>query len=205
GDSRASPRSGTRQPPRSAGPASCSTTSGAQGRALRRAGVDELTIMALGGWRTRSMFARYAITDSRDLADAQAKLNAAFVGAPRTVLPLHRVVGDNLGTANSDEACGADAASKKRRESAPHEVARGGIEPSTPRFSVGRARKLRNTRCRKWAKSRELRGARVTPRTRGGREFKYPISTRSVPGASMLPPGRGGAPPRPSAGAGRGR
>ena len=52
-------------------------------RALRRAGVDELTIMALGGWRTRSMFARYAITDSRDLADAQAKLNAAFVGAPR--------------------------------------------------------------------------------------------------------------------------
>jgi hypothetical protein len=27
--------------------------------------VDELTIMALGGWRTRSMFARYAITDSR--------------------------------------------------------------------------------------------------------------------------------------------
>ena len=105
-------------------------------RALRRAGVDELTIMALGGWRTRSMFARYAITDSRDLADAQAKLNAAFVGAPRTVLPLHRVVGDNLGTANSDEACGAEAASKKRRKSAPHEVARGGIEPSTPRFSV---------------------------------------------------------------------
>src|SRR5262249_2374954 len=113
GDSRASPRSGTRQPPRSAGPASCSTTSGAQGRALRRAGVDELTIMALGGWRTRAMFARYSITDSRDLADAQAKLNAAFVGAPRTVLPLRRVVGDNLGTVNSNGVCGADSASKK--------------------------------------------------------------------------------------------
>jgi hypothetical protein len=54
--------------------------------------------MALGGRRTRSMFARYAITDSRDLADAQAKLNAAFTAAPRTVLPLRRAIGDTLGT-----------------------------------------------------------------------------------------------------------
>ena len=49
--------------------------------------------MALGGWRTRSMFARYAITDSSDLLEAQAKLNAAFVATPRTVLPLRRAVG----------------------------------------------------------------------------------------------------------------
>jgi integrase len=67
-------------------------------RALRRAGVDELTIMALGGWRTRTMFARYSITDSTDLAEAQAKLTAAFTTAPRTILPLRRTSGDSLGT-----------------------------------------------------------------------------------------------------------
>jgi hypothetical protein len=54
--------------------------------------------MALGGWRTRSMFARYSITDSSDLVEAQAKLNAAFAAAPRTVLPLRRAFGDTLGT-----------------------------------------------------------------------------------------------------------
>lgn len=50
-------------------------------RALRQLGVDELTIMALGGWKTRSMFARYSIVDSTDLADAQAKLDAALAHA----------------------------------------------------------------------------------------------------------------------------
>jgi hypothetical protein len=51
--------------------------------------VDELTIMALGGWKTRSMFARYAITDQKDLVEAQEKLNAAFTAASsRKVLPL---------------------------------------------------------------------------------------------------------------------
>jgi hypothetical protein len=105
-------------------------------RALRRAGVDELTIMALGGWRTRSMFARYSITDSADLVEAQAKLNAAFVGASRTVLPLRGSVGDSLGTVAPSEGNGADAAPNMRNESALRKVARGGIEPSTPRFSV---------------------------------------------------------------------
>jgi hypothetical protein len=60
-------------------------------RVLRRAGIDELTIMALGGWKTRSMFARYAITDTTDLAEAQAKLTAAFATSPaRRVVPLRR-------------------------------------------------------------------------------------------------------------------
>ena len=60
-------------------------------RALRRLGVDELTIMALGGWKTRSMFARYSIVDTQDLADAQAKLNAALAApGPRKVRPLRR-------------------------------------------------------------------------------------------------------------------
>jgi integrase len=60
-------------------------------RALRRLGVDELTIMALGGWKTRSMFARYSIVDTQDLADAQAKLDVALAAAgPRKVAPLRR-------------------------------------------------------------------------------------------------------------------
>jgi integrase len=42
-------------------------------RDFRRAGVDEGTIMALCGWRTRSMFDRYNIIDETDLADAVAK------------------------------------------------------------------------------------------------------------------------------------
>jgi integrase len=60
-------------------------------RVLRRAGVDEETIMKLGGWKTRSMFSRYAIVDERDLAEAQAKLDAALgAGGVRTVVPLRR-------------------------------------------------------------------------------------------------------------------
>jgi integrase len=58
-------------------------------RALRRAGVDELTIMARGGWKTRSMFARYSITNDQDQREAQAKLDAAFATpGSRTVVPL---------------------------------------------------------------------------------------------------------------------
>jgi integrase len=58
-------------------------------RVLRRAGIDELTIMRLGGWKTRSMFERYAIVDSRDLAEAQQKLNAALATpGPRKVVAI---------------------------------------------------------------------------------------------------------------------
>jgi integrase len=58
-------------------------------RTLRRAGVDEDTIMRLGGWKTRSMFTRYAIVDERDLADARAKFDAALrAPGSRTVVPL---------------------------------------------------------------------------------------------------------------------
>ena len=58
-------------------------------RTLRRAGIDEETIMRLGGWKTRSMFSRYAIVDERDLAEAQAKLDAVLTPtAPRQVVPL---------------------------------------------------------------------------------------------------------------------
>ena len=43
-------------------------------RNLRRAGVPETVIMKIGGWRTRSVFERYAIVSRTDLADAMRKL-----------------------------------------------------------------------------------------------------------------------------------
>lgn len=39
-------------------------------REYRRAGVPESTIMDIGGWKTRSIFKRYAISDSKDIAAA---------------------------------------------------------------------------------------------------------------------------------------
>lgn len=43
-------------------------------RNLRRAGIAETVIMKIGGWRTRSVFERYAIVSRNDLADAMRKL-----------------------------------------------------------------------------------------------------------------------------------
>jgi integrase len=43
-------------------------------RNLRRAGVPETIIMKIGGWRTRSVFERYAIVSRTDIADAMRKL-----------------------------------------------------------------------------------------------------------------------------------
>jgi integrase len=43
-------------------------------RNLRRAGVAEGVIMKIGGWRTRSVFERYAIVSRNDIADAIFKL-----------------------------------------------------------------------------------------------------------------------------------
>ena len=60
-------------------------------RTLIRAGVPEDVVMKLGGWKTRSMLTRYNVTSTDDLAEAQAKLDAA-IAAPgaRTVIPLRR-------------------------------------------------------------------------------------------------------------------
>ncbi|HEY4930058.1 MAG TPA: site-specific integrase [Terriglobales bacterium] len=46
-------------------------------RDLRREGIDESVIMKIGGWKTPSVFKRYAIVDQRDLRDAMAKLEQA--------------------------------------------------------------------------------------------------------------------------------
>ncbi len=43
-------------------------------RNLRRAGISETVIMKIGGWRTRSVFERYAIVNRNDMADAILKL-----------------------------------------------------------------------------------------------------------------------------------
>ncbi|HEV2671559.1 MAG TPA: tyrosine-type recombinase/integrase, partial [Gemmatimonadales bacterium] len=48
-------------------------------RDFRTAGVDEGTIMALCGWRTRAMFDRYNIINDADLAAAAAKRFAPTV------------------------------------------------------------------------------------------------------------------------------
>jgi integrase len=46
-------------------------------RNLRRAGIAEGVIQKIGGWKTRSVFERYAIVDQRDIADAMLKLQAS--------------------------------------------------------------------------------------------------------------------------------
>jgi integrase len=45
-------------------------------RNLRRAGVAEGVIMKIGGWKTRSVFERYAIVSQSDICDAMTKLEA---------------------------------------------------------------------------------------------------------------------------------
>ena len=45
-------------------------------RNLRKAGVAEGVIMKIGGWRTRSVFERYAIVSQTDIADALSKLES---------------------------------------------------------------------------------------------------------------------------------
>ncbi len=45
-------------------------------RNLRRAGVAEGVIMKIGGWKTRSVFERYAVIAQSDVADAMQKLEA---------------------------------------------------------------------------------------------------------------------------------
>ena len=45
-------------------------------RNLRRAGIAEGVIMKIGGWRTRSVFERYAIVSQTDIAEALRKLES---------------------------------------------------------------------------------------------------------------------------------
>jgi integrase len=45
-------------------------------RNLRRAGISETVIMKIGGWKTRSVFDRYAIVNRGDIAEAMQKLES---------------------------------------------------------------------------------------------------------------------------------
>ena len=63
---------------------------------MRRAGIPESIIMNIGGWETASMFRRYAITDTHELADNLAKLRAYRTAqaqqAPK-VVPMRKAAG----------------------------------------------------------------------------------------------------------------
>jgi hypothetical protein len=62
-------------------------------KALRAAGVPESVIMSIGGWRTASMFRRYAIVSKADNIDAMERLERAR--AERTRLDLASVAGES--------------------------------------------------------------------------------------------------------------
>src|SRR5262245_27350062 len=60
-------------------------------RNYRRAGGAEDVIQRIGGWKTRSMFARYNVVDERDLAAAGERLSAFLTdaaSAPPTIVSI---------------------------------------------------------------------------------------------------------------------
>jgi hypothetical protein len=52
------------------------TTKNRESSNLRRAGISGTVIMKIGGWKTRSVFERYAIVNRRDIAEAMVKLES---------------------------------------------------------------------------------------------------------------------------------
>jgi hypothetical protein len=64
---------------------------------MRRAGIPESIILKIGGWETADMFRRYAITDTKEIADNLRKLSAYRAAqakrAPK-VVPIQKVAGE---------------------------------------------------------------------------------------------------------------
>jgi hypothetical protein len=78
------------------------TDEGPAARNLRRAGVAEGVIMKIGGWKTRSVFERYAIVSQSDIRDAMAKLEAGQQdNADAAQEQESEQVGQSLGRATS--------------------------------------------------------------------------------------------------------
>lgn len=66
-------------------------------RNLRNRGISEGVIMKIGGWRTRSVFDRYAIVSQGDIADAMRKLEAGQQREAKTAQEQADQFGQSLG------------------------------------------------------------------------------------------------------------
>jgi integrase len=65
-------------------------------RNLRRAGVPETVIMKIGGWRTRSVFERYAIVSRTDIVDAMRKLQQSEKLLEKQEKPISHIIGHSM-------------------------------------------------------------------------------------------------------------
>lgn len=48
-------------------------------------GIPETVIMSMGGWKTRSLFTRYAIVDETDVVDAMRRFESASLNGAKMV------------------------------------------------------------------------------------------------------------------------
>lgn len=62
-------------------------------RNLRRAGIAEGVIMKIGGWKTRSVFERYAIVSRTDIADAMKKLQVSEKALEQATVQIGHEIG----------------------------------------------------------------------------------------------------------------
>jgi integrase len=82
-------------------------------RNLRRAGVAEGVIMKIGGWRTRSVFERYAIVSRSDMKDAILKLQESEQHAEqKRMLAEEQQAQEKAQFGHSEEISAQPAASK---------------------------------------------------------------------------------------------
>ncbi|HYN15348.1 MAG TPA: tyrosine-type recombinase/integrase [Terriglobales bacterium] len=62
-------------------------------RNLRRAGISETVIMKIGGWKTRSVFERYAIVSRSDISDAMRMLQQTERALGNTMVTISHEIG----------------------------------------------------------------------------------------------------------------